>query len=63
MRRVHESMQEASEVIYVDATTNCDRQNTAVVPILCSSAAGALPLGILFLSNQTEEMFFKGEFN
>ena len=63
MLRVHRNMKEASEVLFVDATTNCDRQNSAVVPLLCSSAGGALPLGLLFLSNQTEEMFFKGELN
>ena len=61
MKRVHTSIREAGEIIFVDATSNCDGLNTAVVPVLCASPAGALPLGFLFLSSQDEAMFTKGK--
>ena len=59
MKRVHQ-IREAGEVVFVDATSNCDSQNMAVVPMLCASPSGALPLAFMFLSNQTEEMFTQG---
>ena len=62
MRRVHEEIREAGEIVFVDATSNCDGLNTNVVPILCASPAGALPLGFLFLSSQEECMFTKGTY-
>ena len=60
MRRVHQKMREAGEIVFVDATSNCDGLNTSIVPLLCASPAGALPLGFLFLSSQEEYMFTKG---
>ena len=60
MRRVHQKIREAGEIVFIDATSNCDGLNTAVVPILCASPAGALPLAFLFLSSQDENMFTKG---
>ena len=62
MKRVHKQIREAGEIIFIDATANCDGLNTAVVPILCASPAGALPLAFLFLSSQDEEMFTEGKF-
>ena len=46
----------------MDATSNCDQQNIAVVPMLCSSPSGALPLAFLFVSNQDEATFTKGKY-
>ena len=60
MKRIHKMAKESSEIIFVDATSNCDQQNIAVVPVLCASAAGALPLAIAFCSSQDEVMFNKG---
>ena len=59
MKRVHQ-IRESGEVVFVDATSNCDSQNMAVVPMLCASPSGALPLAFMFLSNQTEQMFTQG---
>ena len=59
MKRVHQ-LRESGEVVFIDATSNCDSQNMAVVPILCASPSGALPLAFMFMSNQTEEMFTEG---
>ena len=53
-------MKESSEVIFVDAISICDQQNVAVVPMLCASPSGALPLAFMFLSNQDEATFTKG---
>ena len=51
---------ESSEIIFIDATSNCDQQNIAVVPVLCPSASGALPLAMAFCSSQDEDMFTRG---
>ena len=59
MTRVHH-LREAGEVVFIDATSNCDSQNIAIVPIMCASPSGALPLAFMFLSNQTEDMYTKG---
>ena len=61
MKRVH-ALREAGEVVFVDATASVDRLNTAVVPLLCSSPAGALPLGVVFASSQDEAHLTTGNF-
>ena len=60
MRRVHKMAKESCEIVFVDATSNCDQQNIAVVPVLCASVSGALPLAMAFCSSQDEVMFNKG---
>ena len=61
MKRVHERIREAGEIVFIDSTSNCDGLNTVVTPILCASPAGALPLGFLFMSSQDEMMYTKGK--
>lgn len=56
-------MRESGEIIFVDATSNCDSQNMAIMPILCVSPSGALPLAFLFMSSQEECMFTRGIIN
>ncbi|XP_043192572.1 uncharacterized protein LOC122365422 isoform X1 [Amphibalanus amphitrite] len=59
MKRVH-ALREAGEVVFVDATASVDRLNTAVLPLLCCSPAGALPLGVVFSSSQDEAQLTTG---
>ncbi|XP_043233539.1 uncharacterized protein LOC122387421 [Amphibalanus amphitrite] len=59
MKRVH-ALREAGEVVFVDATTSVDRLNTTIVPLLCCSPAGALPLGVVFSSSQDEAQLTTG---
>ena len=60
MSRANKMAKESGEVVFIDATSSVDQNNIAVVPILCSSVAGALPLAILFLSSQDQASFTKG---
>ena len=60
MRRVNQYMREAAEIVFVDSTSNCDQLNMAVTPLMCATAAGAMPLAVLFTSSQDEMIFTKG---
>ncbi|XP_050697729.1 uncharacterized protein LOC126986080 isoform X2 [Eriocheir sinensis] len=60
MRRAHQELKEAGEVVFVDATTRVDHLNPGVVPLLCAGAAGAVLLGVLFTSSQDEGTLTKG---
>ncbi|KAG0717523.1 hypothetical protein GWK47_008026 [Chionoecetes opilio] len=60
MKRIHENLREAGEVVFVDATGCVDQLNTAVIPLLCSGPVGALPLAVLFTSSLDEATLTKG---
>ena len=60
MRRVHKEMKEAAEVVFVDATAAVDRTGSTVVPLVCASPAGALPLGVVIASAQDEKCLTAG---
>ena len=62
MRRVGSMVRESGECVFIDATSNVDQNKIAVVPLLTSSVAGALPLAVLFLSPQDQESFTNGQF-
>ena len=62
MRRVHEEMQEAGEVVFVDGTASVDRLNTVVLPFMCGTPAGAAPLGVVFTSSQDEVSLTTGTY-
>ena len=48
--QVHQSLQEFSEVVFVDITSHVDRLNTAVTVLLCASSFGAFTLDNYSLS-------------
>lgn len=54
IRRAHQNLREASEVVFVDATTCVDQLNTTIIPVLCAGPVGAVPLGVVFTSSQDE---------
>ncbi|XP_043240097.1 uncharacterized protein LOC122390827 [Amphibalanus amphitrite] len=60
MKRVHQEMREAGEVVFVDGTASVDRLNTCVHPLLCATPAGAAPLGVIFTSAQDEACLTTG---
>lgn len=60
VRRAHNMLREAREVVFVDATGCVDHLNTAVIPFLCAGPAGAVPLAVLFTSSQDEVTLTKG---
>ena len=60
MRRVHKEMKEAAEVVFVDATSSVDRTGSVVLPLVCASPAGALPLGVVITSSQDEQCLTTG---
>lgn len=60
MYRIHKEMQSASEVVFVDTTSHFNKTNCSLTLLVCSSAAGGLPLGIILSSTQTKEDYFRG---
>lgn len=60
MYRVHKEMKSARDVVFVDTTSHVDKTNCSLTILLCSSAAGGLPLGVILTSTQTKEDYVKG---
>ncbi|KAJ8277811.1 hypothetical protein GJAV_G00080350 [Gymnothorax javanicus] len=54
MKRVHEKLRESGEMIFVDSSGNCNRQNHRVFLLLTHSPAGGLPLGVLISTAETQ---------
>ena len=52
MKRVHRIISHSSEMVFIDAGGHMDRGNTRVFLLLTHSAAGGLPIGVLFVSNE-----------
>lgn len=61
MIRIHKSLKEAGEVVFVDTTSHVDQVNTAITPLLCAGPAGASPLGVIFSSSQDERSYESGK--
>ena len=60
MKRVHASLKQAAETVFCDATSHLDQTNTSLTVLLCGSPIGALPLGAIVSSNQSETAFTEG---
>lgn len=54
MKRVHSMWKFNREMVFVDSSGNMDRQNCRVFLLLTHSPAGALPLGVLITSSESE---------
>lgn len=54
MRRVHGMWEYSRELLFVDSSGNMDRQNCRVFLFLTHSPAGALPLGVVITSSESE---------
>lgn len=60
MYRIHKEMKSASEVVFVDTTSHVDKTNCSLTILVCSSAAGGLPLGVILSTTQTKEDYVRG---
>ncbi|KAK3931457.1 PKS-NRPS hybrid synthetase [Frankliniella fusca] len=54
MKRVHYFLKASGEIAFLDAGGGLDRQNNRVFPLLAPSVAGALPLGLVIVSSESE---------
>lgn len=60
MNRVHEKINQAGELCFIDASASFELLNTSIVLLYTSCIAGALPLGIIVMSDESEATFEKG---
>jgi len=60
MSRVHASLPQAAEILFVETTSHIDMRNTSVTVMLTWSSIGALPLGVLLSDCQTERAYKQG---
>ena len=54
MKRVHEHFRQSGEIIYCDATTSLDRFNCPTLLLSTSTPTGAIPLGVVITSTESE---------
>ena len=54
-RRVHKVLPQAGDIVYVDATSNLDRQDSKLIKFMTCSPAGGLPLGFIISSSESEK--------
>ena len=60
MNRAHKYIRQSSELVFMDATSSLDRFSCPTYIISTGSAAGAVPLGVFVLSNETTSTITKG---
>lgn len=53
-QRVHKLLPQAGDIVYVDATSNLDRQDSKLVKFMTCSPAGGLPLGFVITPSESE---------
>ena len=59
MRRVHETIPQSGDIVFMDATSNLDRNDSKVFHFVCPSPVGALPLATLITTREdTETVLF-----
>ena len=54
MCRVHKRIPQTGELCYMDASASFEPLNTSITLLYTSCAAGALPLGVLITSDESE---------
>ena len=58
MKRCH-TLQQASELVYMDTTASLDTLNTPLTIISTSTPVGDLPLAVILTSDETAQTFTK----
>ena len=53
MKRVHEMVQQSSELVFIDSSGNVDRLSLRVFLLMTYSPAGGLPLGAVITTNHS----------
>ena len=60
MSRVHQDIQQAGEMVFIDSTSTLDRFNTSLFILSTAHAAGGLPLAVMITSDEQEETVTQG---
>ena len=60
MKRLHTMLIESGEIIFVDSSGNCDRQNHRIFLLLTRSTAGGLPLGVFITTSESQSTITSG---
>ena len=60
MRRAHQYVQQSRDVVFIDATSSFDRQNTSIFILSTVTPGGAIPLGVIITSDEQEETITEG---
>ena len=55
-RRVHKVLPQSGDIVYVDTTSNLDRQDSKLTKFMTCSPAGGLPLGFVVTSSESEKV-------
>ena len=56
MSRVHQHIQQAGELVFIDSSSSFDDYNNPMFVISTSSAAGRLPLGVVVTSGESSSI-------
>ena len=59
-RRVHRLVPGAGDIVFVDATSGFDRQDSKLVRLMVPSSLGGLPVGWMILSSESEAVYQAG---
>ena len=60
MRRAHQHVQQSRDIVFIDATSSFDRQNTSIFLLSTVTPGGAIPLGVIVTSDEQEETIIEG---
>ncbi|KAK3916869.1 Hemoglobin subunit beta [Frankliniella fusca] len=60
MKRVHTLLKSSGEINFLDAGGSMDRDNSRIFTVLAPSVAGALPLGMIITSSESEDVLTEG---
>ena len=60
MRRVHETIPQSGDIVFMDATSNLDRNDSKVFHLVCPSPVGGLPLATLITTREDSETVLFG---
>ena len=55
-QRVHKVLPQSGDIVYVDATSNLDRQDSKLIKFMTCSPAGGLPLGFVVTGSESEKV-------
>ena len=61
MKRTHQYVQQSRDVVFIDATSSFDRQNTSICLLSTVTPGGAVPLGVIVTSDEQEETITEGK--
>lgn len=60
MQRVHKYLKSSAEIIFMDSGGMMDKTNTRIFTLLAPSVAGALPLGVIMTSSESQVVVNEG---